>query len=57
MRLLNIMRSKPDDQVRALVQGMSKGQDVRDVPLYEGKVDYDRLVKDIFEAEKVICWW
>ena len=57
MKLLNIMRSKPDDQVRALVQGMSMGQDVRDVPLYEGKVDYDRLVKDIFEAEKVICWW
>ena len=43
--------------VRRLVQEMSKGNDAREVPIYDGKVDYDRLVKDIFEAEKVICWW
>ena len=57
MKLLNIIRSKPDEQVRLLVQGASKGNDAREVALYEGKVDYDQLVKDIFDAEKVICWW
>ncbi len=57
MKLLNIIRSKPDEQVRLLVQETSKGKDAREVPLYDGQVDYDRLVKDIFEADKVICWW
>ena len=57
MKLLNIIRSKPDEQVRRLVQEMSKGKEAQEVPLYAGSVDYDRLVKDIFEAEKVICWW
>jgi hypothetical protein len=57
MKLLNIVRTKPDAQVRILVQEVSKGKDAREVPLYEGQVDYDRLVKDIYEAEKVICWW
>ena len=28
-----------------------------EAPLYDGKTDYDQLVKDIFEAQKVICWW
>lgn len=57
MDQLHIMRSKPDDLVRRLVDAMSKGKKAREVPLFEGKPDYDKLVKDIFEAEKVICWW
>jgi hypothetical protein len=57
MKLLNILRSKPEEQVRRLVQEISKGKEAREVPLYDGKVDYDRLVKDIFEADRVICWW
>ena len=57
MQLLNILRSKPDAQVRRLVDEMSKGKDALEVPLYEGTVDYDKLVTDIFAAEKVVCWW
>jgi len=57
MNILHIVRSRPDELVRRLVDGMSKGKKVREVPLYEGRPDYDKLVKDIFEAEKVICWW
>ena len=57
MELLHILRSPPDPLVRRLVDGMSKGKQAREVPLYEGKPDYDRLVKDVFDAEKVICWW
>ncbi len=57
MQLLHVVRSKPDALVRRLVDEMSKGKKAREVPLYEGKVDYDQLVKDVFEAEKVICWW
>ena len=57
MDLLHILRSRPDELVRSLVDGMSKGKQAREVPLFEGSPDYDQLVKEIFEAEKVICWW
>ncbi len=57
MELLHIRRSRPEDQTRKLIDGMSKGKKVREVPLYDGRVDYDQLVKDVFEAQKVICWW
>ena len=57
MDLLHILRSKPDELVRRFIEGMSRGKKVREVPLFEGSPDYDRLVKDIFEADKVICWW
>jgi len=57
MDLLHILRSQPDELVRRLVDGLSKGKKVREVPLYEGRPDYDQIVKDVFEAEKVICWW
>jgi hypothetical protein len=57
MELLHILRSQPDEQTRKIIQGMSREKQVREVPLYDGKTDYDQLVKDIFEAQKVICWW
>jgi hypothetical protein len=57
MDLLHILRSEPDELVRRLIDGMSRGKTVREVPLWRGPVDYDQLVKDIFEAQKVICWW
>lgn len=57
MKLLHILRSEPDELVRRFIEAMSLGKTARKVPLFGGRVDYDQLVKDIFEAEKVICWW
>lgn len=57
MDLLHILRSEPGELVRRFVEALSRGKAVREVPLYGGSVDYDRLVHDIFEAKKVICWW
>ena len=57
MDILHVLRSQPDELVRRLVKEMSKQKEIREVPLYAGHVDYDKLVKDIFEAKKVICWW
>ncbi|HEX9049087.1 MAG TPA: hypothetical protein VF841_00980 [Anaeromyxobacter sp.] len=57
MDYLHILRTKPDDTTRRLIDATSKDKKVREVPLFEGTPDYDRLVKDIFEAQKVICWW
>jgi hypothetical protein len=55
MKILHILRSKPDPLVRSLIAGLDESG--RAVPLEVGAVDYDRLVADIFESEKVICWW
>lgn len=57
MKLLHILRSEPDDLVRRFIQGMSRDRPSQEVRLYQGRVDYDRLVKDIFESDRVICWW
>ena len=57
MEQLHILRSEPDELVRRLVEALSRGKAAREVPLYDGRVDYDALVRDIFAAEKVICWW
>jgi len=57
MELLHILRSEPDALVRRFVDAMSKGKKAKEVPLHRGPVNYDLLVRDIFEARKVICWW
>jgi hypothetical protein len=57
MTILHILRSEPSELVRRLIQGMSRGHGSQEVPLYQGSVDYDRLVKDIFQADRVVCWW
>jgi hypothetical protein len=57
MKVLHVLRSEPDDITRGLIEGMSRGGGNKEVALYEGHVDYARLVQDIFQSEKVICWW
>jgi len=57
MKILHILRSEPTEQVRRFIQGMSRGRSSQEVPLYQAPVDYDRLVQDIFQADRVICWW
>ncbi len=57
MKRLHILRSQPTPLVRQLVDEMSKGDAKREVPLYQGPVDYAKLVKDIFEHDQVTCWW
>ncbi len=57
MKILHLMRSKPDDLVKKFIKESSAGQESKEVVLYEGKVDYDQLVRDIFDSDKVISWW
>jgi hypothetical protein len=56
MKVLHIFRSEPDDLVRLFIRGMNADV-AREVALHRGQVDYDQLVKEIFESDKVICWW
>ncbi len=57
MKTLHILRSEPNELVRLFILKMSQGGGNKEVPLYSGQVDYDQLVKDIFQNDKVICWW
>jgi hypothetical protein len=57
MKTLHILRSEPGEMVRMFIEGASGPGLNTLVPLYKGPVDYDQLVKDIFESEKVISWW
>jgi hypothetical protein len=55
MAILHIYRSEPDETTKELAKAMS--EDAVEVHLYKGDVDYEGLVKKIFECDKVICWW
>jgi hypothetical protein len=57
MKTLHILRSDPDDVSRVLIQGLSKDGGAKEVHLYDGPVDYARLVDEIFASDRVICWW
>jgi len=57
MKVLNILRSEPDETVEKLGEAVSKDNPSSVTMLYEGHVDWEGLVDDIFLHDKVICWW
>ena len=57
MKLLNIIRSKPDDTTKTFIESFSKDEGAKKVVLYEGAIDWSAVVDDIFSYDKVICWW
>ena len=56
MQILHIMRSKPDETVTSLKKSFSDLEG-KTIELYEGDVDWEALVDDIFAADRVISWW
>jgi phospholipid N-methyltransferase len=57
MNLLHILKSEPDDNTKRLMRILSEGHETSQVSLYEGDPDYERLIDQIFENDKVISWW
>ena len=57
MKILHIFRSEPTPDVEKLAALLSEGQEALRFPLYEGPVDYDRLIELVFSNDKVISWW
>ncbi|MEJ2656063.1 MAG: hypothetical protein P8012_02565 [Desulfobacterales bacterium] len=57
MKILNIIRSEPDDTTTTFIEGFSRDEGSKNVVLYEGNIDWSALVDDIFSYEQVICWW
>jgi|Deesub1362A_J573_1020465.scaffolds.fasta_scaffold00062_44 hypothetical protein len=57
MRILHILRSEPEEVVRQLMDAVSEGEEAVEFPIYEGEVDYARLLAEIFQSDRVISWW
>jgi hypothetical protein len=57
MKILHILRNTPDETEQKLIELLSKDDEATVKPLFNGDVDWSRLVDDIFSHEKVICWW
>ena len=57
MRILNIIRTEPDDTTKTFVEGFSKDEESKNILLFEGNIDWAALVDDIFSYDKIICWW
>lgn len=53
MKFLHILRSEPGPIAKLLIAQMPGTT----IALNQDAVDYDRLVAEIFQADKVICWW
>lgn len=57
MKLLHVLRSEPDDEVKKLVEILSDGTESKTFGLYKGAANYDELIDLVFEHDKVITWW
>ena len=59
MKILHILRTRPDATVEKLIQGATNGDRSKVTALYEFQNDGDwsKLVDEIFSNDKVISWW
>jgi hypothetical protein len=57
MKVLNIVRSEPDDMIKKCIEAFSENKEDKVVSLYDENVDWNGIVDDIFSYDKVICWW
>ena len=56
MKVLHILKSAPNETVQEFMRAFTDEQ-IKTVPLFDTEVDWAELVDDIFEYDKVICWW
>ncbi|MCD6198753.1 MAG: hypothetical protein J7K15_09315 [Deltaproteobacteria bacterium] len=57
MKILHVYRSEPTDDVKKLVEILSRDRDAKEFSLYMGDPNYDILVQMIREADKTVSWW
>ena len=60
-KVLHILCSEPNDTVQQLIEAISGDTCIAVVCLYEDglsnhPVNWERLVDDIFEHQRVLCW-
>jgi hypothetical protein len=56
MQILHIMKTQPDPTIASLKKSFADREE-KTIVLYEGNVDWEALVDDIFASEKVVSWW
>lgn len=57
MKVLHLLKSVPDETVRTLFQYLSRDTETSVVELYDEELDWQSLVDNLFENDKIICWW
>lgn len=57
MKILQVYRSEPNDDVKTLVNILTRDRDADEFNLYGESPDYEKLVEKIFDADKTVCWW
>ena len=57
MKILHVYRSEPTDDVKKLVEILSRDRDAKEFSLYMGDPNYDILVQMIKDADKTVSWW
>lgn len=57
MKILNVYRTAPTDDVKKLVEIVSEGREASSFDLNVDAPDYDQLVDMVLDADQTICWW
>jgi hypothetical protein len=59
MKILHILRTRPEVTVEKLIQGATNGDRSKVTTLYDfqNEQDWSNLVDEIFSNDKVISWW
>jgi hypothetical protein len=57
MKVLHLVKTEPDGKIVQMLEALAEGQDATRVDLWQAVVDYDHLLAQIFESERVISWW
>ena len=57
MKILHILKSKPDEVTKTLMGLISDGEESSTFSLYESDPDYAKLLDLIFENDRTISWW
>ena len=57
MKILQVYRSEPNDQIKTLVGILNRDRDADEFFLNVESPDYDQLVAKVFAADKTVFWW
>ena len=57
MHILHILRSRPDDETLKLIAVVSEGNRCHTISLFDETICYNEVLKRVFAAQRVICWW
>ena len=57
MKILNIIRSETDKNADYFMEKFATDNESKTIELNADTTDWDSLIDDIFESDKVVCWW